>query len=429
MEMKDKVIYQLFLTDFTKEGTFAAAEARLDYLSSLGIDVIQLMPFYLMGEKDKKGSLGSPYAIKDYLKIEPRFGDTQDCRSFINKAHSLGIKVIFDVVFHHTSRDCPLLLSHPDWYYRNSSGSFGNFVGDWDDIYDLDLSNEELLNYLLDVLKTYVDWGADGFRFDVASLINLKLYKMMREELDPLKKDLIYLGESVDASFANFIRRNGGDAYSNEELFSSGLDLLYHYASWESLKNFLESKKVGYLENYKVALRLEAASINNDGLIVRAIENHDNKRIASYSDDMSFIKSLLAYSFFSKGPAFIYNGEEYGERVTPDFFEKEPLSYKENKEISSFVKKLIKIKHSSFFPSLYSSLPLYYDGPILVIEDMFKDGRALGLFNLSERVYHFTPHPEEVGEYFDLLSSKNINLTPEGIELKEPMYLEKRAQK
>ncbi len=429
MEMKDKVIYQLFLTDFTKEGTFEAASEKLGYLSSLGIDVIQLMPFYLMGEKDKKGSLGSPYAIKDYLKIEPRFGGIEDCRSFINKAHSLGMKVIFDVVFHHTSRDCPLLLSHPDWYYRNSSGNFGNFVGDWDDIYDLDLSNEELLNYLLDVLKTYVGWGTDGFRFDVASLISLKLYKMMREELDPLKKDLIYLGESVDASFTNFIRRNGGVAYSNEELFSSGLDLLYHYASWGSLKNFLESKKVGYLENYKVALRLEAASINNEGLIVRAIENHDNKRIASYSDDISFIKSLLAYSFFSKGPAFIYNGEEYGERVTPDFFEKEPLSYKENKEISSFVKKLIKIKHSSFFSSLYSSLPLYYDGPILVIEDMFKDGKALGLFNLSEGAYHFTPHPEEVGEYFDLLSSKNISLTPEGIEIKEPMYLEKRAQK
>ncbi len=424
MGMKDKVIYQLFLTDFTAEGTFAAAKEKLGYLSSLGIDVIQLMPFYLLGEKDKKGTLGSPYAIKDYLCVDPRIGDISSCKTFIDKAHSLGMRVIFDVVFHHTSRDCPLLRSHPDWYFHHEDGSNGNLVGEWDDIYDLDLSNEELLSYLLDVLKSYVGWGADGFRFDVASLINTKLYKMMREEFDPLSEDLIYLGESVDASFLNCIRSVGGKAYSNEELFASGLDILYHYASWESLKKFLESKDVTYLECYKTALRMEAASINERGLIVRAIENHDNKRIASYSDDAVFAKNLIAYSFFSKGPAFIYNGEEYGERHTPDFFEKETLPFAPIDEgIFFLVKKLIDIKHSSFFSTLYSALPLYYEGKILVIEDKYEGGRALGLFNLNEAPFRFIPHKEDMGEYVDLLSGKKVRLDEEGLVLDEPMYL------
>lgn len=427
MELRNKIIYQLFLTDFTEEGTFEAAKKRLPYLQSLGIDIIQLMPFYLLGEKGKKGAIGSPYCIKDYETIDPRLGNENDCRSFIDKAHELGIKVIFDVVFHHTSRDCPLLETHPDWYFHKDDGSFGNQVGDWDDIYDLDLKNPELLSYLLSVLRTYVDWGADGFRFDVASLINPALFQAMREMLDPLKKDMIYLGESVDASFCNYLRSLGADAYSNEELYEAGLDLLYHYASWENLKKFLSSKNTLYLECYKVALRMEEAGKRNDGLLVRAIENHDNRRIASYSDDIHFTKSLLAYSFFAKGPAFLYNGEEYGEKHMPDFFQKETLPFAPvNEEIATFIHKLIALKHNTFFPSLNTSLPLDYEGKVLVVENrLINQDRIIGIFNFSEEETLFIPHQSECGIYYDLLHDETITLSEAGIKIRDPLWLKK----
>lgn len=115
LETRNKVIYQLFLTDFTSEGTFKAAEKKLGYLKELGIDIIQLLPFFPIGEKDRKGSLGSPYAIKDYRKVDPRIGSNEDCRHFVEKANSLGMKVIFDVVFHHTSSDSRLLNEHPSF--------------------------------------------------------------------------------------------------------------------------------------------------------------------------------------------------------------------------------------------------------------------------------------------------------------------------
>lgn len=424
MELKDKVIYQLFLTDFTESGTFSSAAKRLPYLKELGVDLIQLLPFYPIGEKDKKGTLGSPYSIRDYEEVDPRLGTIEEAKEFIKEAHRLGIKVLFDVVFHHTSRDSSLLKAHPECFFYKQDGSLGNHVGDWNDVVDFSFTGHpDLEEYLIKVLNTYISWGADGFRFDVASMIPASFYQRMFSSLKG--KDLVYVGESVDASFCNYVRSIGEPCLSNQELFSLGFNALYHYFSWENLKKYLSTNEVQCLEKYKVALVLESSAVQENGLIIRAIENHDNPRMASYRSSVSFLKNLLAYSFFSKGPAFLYNGEENGDKRYPDFFEKEPLDFtKRNEEIFAYTKLLIERKHHSSFSSLHTSLPLDYEGRILVIENRDERGqRTLGLFNLDEKPLHFCPHPSENGRYIDLLSQKEVVLKKEGITINEPMWL------
>lgn len=424
MELRNKVIYQLFLTDFTESGSFSSAKDRLLYLKELGIDIIQLLPFYPIGEKDKKGTLGSPYSIYDYEQVDPGIGTIETVKEFIDEAHGLGMKVIFDVVFHHTSRDSLLLKEHPEWFFHKKDGSLGNHVGDWSDVVDFDFINHpELEERLIRVLETYIAWGADGFRFDVASMIPLSFYKRMFSVLKD--KDLIFVGESVDASFCNYIRSIHEPCLSNEELFSLGFDALYHYFSWENLKKYLDTNEVSYLEKYKVALSLESSGVNENALIIRALENHDNKRLASYRKSPMFLRNLLAYSFFSKGPAFLYNGEENGEKHYPDFFEKEPLDFTHpNLDVLNDVKLLIQRKHDTFFSSLHTSLPLDYEGRMLVIENRTdEDTRILGLFNLDETPLRFMPHVSEYGRYIDLLSQKEVVLSEEGITLNEPMWL------
>lgn len=164
MELKDKVIYQLFLTDFTESGTFSSATKRLPYLQELGVDVIQLLPFYPIGEKDKKGTLGSPYSIRDYEQVDPRLGSLREVKEFIIEAHRLGMKVLFDVVFHHTSRDSFLLNAHPEWFFHKEDGSLGNHVGDWSDVVDFSFpGHPDLEEYLIKVLKTYISWERTDF--------------------------------------------------------------------------------------------------------------------------------------------------------------------------------------------------------------------------------------------------------------------------
>ena len=77
---RDAVIYQINTRQFTPEGTFAAAEKQLPRLRELGVDILWLMPVQPIGEKNRKGSLGSPYSISDYRGVNPEFGDLDDLK-------------------------------------------------------------------------------------------------------------------------------------------------------------------------------------------------------------------------------------------------------------------------------------------------------------------------------------------------------------
>ena len=119
---KNASIYQLNTRQFSEEGTFKAAQTQLPRLKDLGVDIIWFMPIHAIGEKNRKGNLGSPYAVKDYYSVNPEFGTLQDLKDFVNEAHKLGIYVILDWVANHTAWDHPWITSHPEWYTQNSSG-------------------------------------------------------------------------------------------------------------------------------------------------------------------------------------------------------------------------------------------------------------------------------------------------------------------
>ena len=183
MEYADKVIYQVFVRNHTEEGTLKALVGDLDRIKGLGADILYLMPVQPIGVKGRKGSLGSPYAISDYSKINPELGDWDDFRLLVAAAHEKGLKVIADQVFNHTSRDSVLLSAHPEFYYRGPNGNLGNKIGDWSDVYDLDYGAPELIDYLLGILDLFLDAGADGFRFDVASLIPASFFASLKSHL------------------------------------------------------------------------------------------------------------------------------------------------------------------------------------------------------------------------------------------------------
>ena len=81
---KNATIYQINTRQFTPEGTFNAAVKQLPRLKALGADILWLMPIHEIGEKNRKGTLGSPYAIKDYYSVNPEFGTLEDLRRFVN---------------------------------------------------------------------------------------------------------------------------------------------------------------------------------------------------------------------------------------------------------------------------------------------------------------------------------------------------------
>ena len=166
------MMYQIFVRNFSEEGTFKAVIPQLDRIKALGTDIVWLMPIHPIGKAQRKGSLGSPYAISDYRAVNPEFGTVDDLRELTGEVHKRGMRLIIDVVYNHTSPDSVLSREHPELFFHKPDGSFGNRVGDWTDIIDLDYSNKDLWKYQADSLKMWAEI-VDGFRCDVASLIPL----------------------------------------------------------------------------------------------------------------------------------------------------------------------------------------------------------------------------------------------------------------
>ena len=136
---KNAVIYQVNTRQFTPEGTFRAAEMQLPRLKALGIDIVWLMPVHPIGVKNRKGTLGSPYSVKDYRGVNPEFGTPVELRRFIDSAHRQGMHVILDWVANHTAWDHPWVTQHPEWYARDWKGDFQPTPWwDWHDIINLD---------------------------------------------------------------------------------------------------------------------------------------------------------------------------------------------------------------------------------------------------------------------------------------------------
>lgn len=223
---KNATIYELNTRQFSEEGTFKAAQRQLPRIKELGIDIIWLMPINPIGKKNRKGTLGSPYSVKDYFEVNPEFGTLQDLKNFVNEAHKLGMYVILDWVANHTAWDNVLVEKHPEWYAKDYKGDFRPTPWwDWSDIIDLDYSKPGLREYMTEALKYWVkEADIDGYRCDVAGFVPLDFWNNARKELDAIKP-VFMLGE-----------------WESRDLHASAFDMTYAWDWNEKLHNICMGK-------------------------------------------------------------------------------------------------------------------------------------------------------------------------------------------
>ncbi len=425
-ELKNKIIYQVFTRNFTEEGTFNSLIKKLDYIKDLGTDILYLLPISPIGKVGRKGDLGSPYSISDYYAINEELGTLDDFKNLINKTHEKGMKIMIDIVFNHTSRDSIIYKEHNEWMYKNEKGECANKVGDWSDVYDLNTDNDELISYLVNVIRYYSSLGVDGYRFDVASLISAKFYKALKEMLNNEYPETILLAESIHASFASYVRSLGFNALSDSELYDLGFDLCYWYNTIESFDGFIKENDVNLLNTYKVLLNNEEAYNPSSALRIRGLENHDQLRICELTKNKRLMKNLAAYPVFLKGPMFIYNGLETEADHHLDLFTKDLLDLTIDEEWYNFILSLIKFKKDKSNLEVLTSEVLSTKGENLAIINHYKDGsKSYGLFSLSTLPNGSLIKDEKLedGAYVDYFTNKVVVIEKNSIRVKEPLFL------
>lgn len=325
----DAVVYEMNVRQYTPEGTFAAAQAQLPRLKELGVDVIWLMPIYPIGEKERKGTLGSYYAVKDYCAVNPEFGTMQDFEAFLTEAKSQGFRVILDWVANHTSPDAVWIDAKPaDWYERDSVGN--TIVQyDWTDIAALNYDNADVWDAQENAMRFWMSKGIDGFRCDMACEVPFEFWA---KTISSLRRDwpqMYMLAEGEDP-----------------KLHESGFDASYAWELHHLLNDIAQGKK-GIPELLEYVKR-DTERFPQDAFRLMFTSNHDENSWAGTEfermGDAAKVMAVLTFTL-PNGQPLIYTGQEIGWNHRFQFFEKDPVPAWEVNEFAQFYQDLIKLRH------------------------------------------------------------------------------------
>lgn len=286
----NSVVYEMNVRQYTPEGTLAAAARHLPRLRELGVDIVWLMPVYPIGVKERKGTLGSYYAISDYEAVNPEFGTLEDFDRFLAEAHRLGLRVILDWVANHTSPDARWIEERPaDWYVRDSQGN--TIVQyDWTDIAKLDYGNADMRAAMAAAMRFWLDRGIDGFRCDMACEVPIDFWQ---QTLPALRKE-----------------------YPGIYLLAEG----------------------------------EAPALHDGAFRLMFTSNHDENSWAGTEfermGDAARVMALLTFTL-PNGQPLVYTGQEMGFDHRFEFFEKDPVPAWEHNGFTDFYTALIRLRHEN----------------------------------------------------------------------------------
>lgn len=400
---KNAVIYQVNTRQFTPEGTFRAAEAHLPRLKALDVDILWLMPIHEIGVKNRKGSLGSPYAVKDYYSVNHEFGTLEDLRHFIQAAHSLGMYVILDWVANHTAWDSNLASEHPEWYARDWKGDFHPTPWcDWEDVIDLDYSQPGLREYMTGALKYWVaEVDVDGFRCDVAGFLPTEFWDNARAELDAIKP-VFMLAE-----------------WENRDLHARAFDMTYAWSWYDTLVNICQGKANAYALHIYYAWNEK--TFPQDGMRMLFVTNHDKNSWegTEFEQFGGGVEAAMVFSAVSEGMLMMYNGQEAGLDKRLAFFEKDPIPWREHPH-GELYRKLIALKktHTALWNAHWGArmihVPTSNDAALFSFVRQNADNKIFAVFNFSAVEQRVTfRHGLHHGAYADAFSGQPVEFTPD----------------
>lgn len=340
LSYRNLVIYEIYVRNHGPNGTFAEVEADLPRIRSMGVDVVWFMPVHPIGQLNKKGCLGCPYSIQDYREINPEYGTRADFARLIETAHGLGLKVMIDVVYNHTAHDSVLVQEHPEYFHQDAQGKPYTTVPEWTDVIDLKHPNPGLTEYLIETLQGWAVFGVDGFRCDVAPLLPQEFWERARAEVAKVKPGVIWLSETVHASWIGQRRFRGLSGLSDSEIYTA-FDMTYDYDIWAVFQQAVHGVKPVRL--FLEMLRLQDCIYPANFVKMRCVENHDNLRIMKLAPSRSAALAWTAFAAFNRGSFLIYAGQEAGAVHTPSLFDVDKIAWGKY-ELQPFLTKLAQLK-------------------------------------------------------------------------------------
>ncbi|MBN1535680.1 MAG: alpha-glucosidase [Anaerolineales bacterium] len=370
---KESIVYQVYPRSFYDSngdgiGDLRGVIQKLDYLKTLGVDVVWLSPVYKSPNDD------NGYDISDYQDIMDDFGAMADWEELLDEMHQRGIKLIMDLVVNHTSDEHPWFVearksrdnSYRDFYYwrpgkdgaepNNWLSFFGGSAWEYDsatDEYylhmftkkqpDLNWENPRVRRAVYDMMHWWLKKGIDGFRMDVITLISKtpglpdapvtstempyqfpgdlvfhgpRLMEFLREMKQEVlsKYDMLTVGEAATAT------PEIGIEITHEETGVLNMLFQFEHVELDSAEPHgvgkWQHKPLDLLEMKRVMTNWQKA-LEGKGWNSLYFSNHDQPRqVSRFGDDGEYrvesAKMLATFLHMQPGTPYIYQGEEIG---------------------------------------------------------------------------------------------------------------------
>jgi alpha-amylase len=383
------VLYEVNVRQFSEEGTLKAVQAQLARLHNLGVGTIWLMPIFPIGEKNRKGKIGSPYSVRDYKVVNPDLGTKDDLTALVKEAHNLGMHVILDWVPNHTSWDHVWINEHPE-YYSKVNGQLtvplnekGEQIHDWADVCDLDYTQKGTRTAMIDAMQYWIDaCDIDGFRVDMAGLVLNDFWAEAIPQLQ-MKKHIYMLAEWQDepGHFASGFHANYGWRFK---------DVTKEIGAGKKDANTMDSLQAELAKFYPPDYKQLYFTLNHDENTWSGTE----KDLYGASSD---VMNVLAFTW--QGMPMLYNGQEDGLAQRLAFFEKDPVKWGV-KDRTRLFRDLCALKTNCPAVQFNASAPMRIaskaDKQLYAFTRTNGDSKVLVLLNLSGRRLDTTIETENI---------------------------------
>lgn len=357
---------------------------KLNYLDDLGVNLIYLTPIF-------KSTTNHKYNTQDYFDIDPQFGTLNEAKELVEKAHNLGMKVVFDAVFNHSGSDFFAFedlienqqkSKYKDWYFidswpvTKSKNKYYTFANGCDNMPKLNTNNKDVRDYLLSVGEFWIkEVGIDGWRLDVCDEVGHEFWRAFRKRIKSTKKDAIIIGEIMHEANA-FLKGDQLDGIMNYPFKNAIIDFF--------AKGIISGREFLDIMAENRALYMDSITKQMWNLL----GSHDTKRIYTECDgNIDRIKLSIAYQFLYIGVPYIYYGDEIGLSGGDDPNNRKCMNWNkntQNKEIFDFYRDIINIrKENKVF--IYGTFEeVYCENNIIAFKRVLNNEETLIIFNNNE---------------------------------------------
>lgn len=408
---KQTNIYEVNLRQYTPSGSIKEFEKNLPRLKEMGVQILWFMPITPIGIKGRKMTekeLGSYYAVKNYRLVNPEFGTMEDWKQLVKTAHEMGFVVITDWVANHTSLDNPWVVSHPEFYAKDSTGKIISPFN-WTDVYKLNYKNTVLRDSMINAMKFWInETGIDGFRCDVAEEVPEDFWKQCIDSLRKIK-NVFMLAEG-----------------EKPWLHTAGFNVTYAWEMMHTMQDLYKGDKS--LKQFDSILNHSIAQYPKQAGRLYFTSNHDENswngtEYEKYGDAVKAF-AVFTQTIYQSIP-LIYSGQEEPNKRRLHFFVKDTIHFK-NFEMADFYKTLLLLRKSNpalAYDAAYKKLVTANDTCIFAYLREVPGHKVAVILNLSNKQQQFSfadndlkGMPENVflGKPEKIENKQNFSLPPWG---------------